>query len=62
MTDSVILPRRAIYLFLNLSVPQPPNTPLTPTTLQQFITVFTCPQSHTVAFSQYAAFLRYIAL
>ena len=44
MTKSVILPHRAIYFFLKHSVSQLPNIPLTPTTLQQFIAAFTCPQ------------------
>ena len=62
MTKSVILPHRANCLFQIFSVSQLPNIPLTPTTLQQFIAVFTCPQSHTVTFSQYTAVLSHSTL
>jgi hypothetical protein len=48
-----------LHFVLNLSVSQLPNIPLNPKSLQQFIALFTWPQSQTVAFSQYTAFQKH---
>jgi hypothetical protein len=46
-------------IVLKLTVSKLPSIPLTPQRILQFIALFTRPQSHTVASSQYTTFLRH---
>ena len=57
MTEYVILLHHTTFLS-KLSVPQLRNIPRLLQELQKFIAVFTWPQSHTVACSQYTVFMK----